>query len=210
MKIQADLLKISSGALNLKGEKLEPEQQLVRREVSVQAPVKHGQGTVGTDVGVIPTKIITDQTAGEQAVAMRSLCGNCKHFRNDLWMRDLNKADSPGAPIERRRAVNQIRAALLQTQSHKLTESAVGADGDFDIEAALRQLGYCQALFSFFKNMGKANDEAMTLVHPASSCPNDVRTPAAPEGFFEYKDLEAEKVANANYDKIMNIASGKK
>lgn len=210
MKIRGDMLKISSGALNIKGEKLEPEEQLARREVSVDAPVKLGAGSMGTHVGVIPSAIVTDQTAGEQANAMRNLCGNCLHFRNDRWLRDLAKADSPASPIEKRRAVNQIRAALLQTQSTKVVSASGGADGDLDVEHALRQLGYCQALFEFFKGAGRPNDTAITLVHPASSCPADVRTVATPEGFFQYASPEARKIANANYDKVLQMAAGKK
>ncbi len=211
MKIQGDMLKISSGALNVKGEKLEPEEQMVRREVSVAAPVKHGMGAIGTDVGSIPATIVTDQTAGVQANAMRTLCGNCLHFRNDRWLRDLKKADSPASPIEKRRMVNKIRAAILQTQNIKVTESAgAGTDGDMDVENALRQLGYCQALFEYLKGQGKPNEEAMVLVHPASTCPADVRTANTPDGFFQYATPEARAVANANYDKILQMAAGKK
>ncbi len=210
MKIRSDLLKISSGALNVKGEKLEPEEQLARREVTVDAPVKHGFGAQGTNVGVIPSKIITDQTAGQQAHAMRSLCGNCIHFRNREWLHDLKQADSPTSPIEKRRAVNKIRAAILQTQSPEVVKQAGGADGDIDVEHALRQLGYCMALFEFFKGAGKSNEEAVTLVHPASSCPADVRSVGNPDGFFQYASPEARKAADANFDRIMQTAQGKK
>lgn len=208
MKIRGDLLKISSGALNLKGEKLEPEEQLVRREVTIEAPVKHGFGAVGTDVGNIPATIVTDQTAGEQAAAMRALCGNCKHFRNDLWLRDLAKADAPGAPIEKRRMVNKIRAAIIQTQNVKVTDMAAGADGDIDVEHALRQTGYCMALYAYFKNAGKADQEAMTLVHPLSSCPQDVRSVGSPYGFFQ-ASREGKEAGDRNHDAIMQRAAGK-
>lgn len=211
MKIQGDMLKISSGALNVKGEKLEPEEQIVRREVKVDAPVQHGVGVgQGKTVGSIATSIITDQSAGDQANAMRTLCGNCLHFRNDRWLIDLAKADHPGAPIEHRRAVNKIRGALLQTANAKITNGSASAEGDLDVEHALRTLGYCQALFEFLKGAGKNNEEATTLVHPASTCPADVRGPANPDGFFQYASGEAKKAANANYDRILQIAAGKK
>ena len=206
MRIRGDLLRISSGALNMKGEKLEPEEQVARREVVIEAPAKLGTGSAGTHVGSIPATIITEQSAGDQAVAMRSLCGNCKHFRNDLWLRDLKKADSVDAPIEKRRMVNKIRASIMQVQSVTLP---AGTDGDPDVEQALHGLGYCMALFSFFKNMGKSNEEAMTIVMPESTCPTDVRSPSAPEGFFEFANLKAEQIANRNYDRVMNMAAGK-
>ena len=210
MKIRGDLLKISSGALNLKGEKLEPEEQMVRREVIVDAPVKHGFGAMGTNVGVIPSKIVTDQTAIQQATAMRSLCGNCLHFRNAEWLRDLAKADSPEAPIERRRAVNKIRAAIMQVQNPAVAAKSVSAEGDLDVEHALHRLGYCKALFEFFKGAGRSNDEAITIVMPESSCPADVRSDGNPDGFFQFASPEAEAAAYANYDSVMNVAAGKK
>ena len=210
MKIRGDLLKISSGALNVKGEKLEPEEQLARREVTVDAPVTMTPGQIKGQVGMIPAKIITDQTAIQQATGMRALCGNCLHFRNQEWIRDLKKADSPDSPIEKRKAVNKIRAAILQTQSPKVAEQAIGADGDLDVEHALRSLGYCKALFEFLKGAGKNNEEAVTLVHPASHCPADVCTDGNPDGFFQFASAEARAAASANYDKIMNVAAGKK
>jgi hypothetical protein len=211
MKIRGDLLKISSGALNVKGEKLEPEEQLVRREVTVDSQVNLGPGLGGgKKVGVIPTKIVTETTAGAQAQKGLFLCGNCKHFSNAEWRRDLKNADGPDAAIEKRRAVNQIRAALLQTQSPKIAERSMGKDNDFDVEHALHELGYCRALYAFFKHMNKSNQEAVTLVHPESSCPQDVKSETNPEGFFEYASEEAKQLAAKNYDKIMQMAQGKK
>lgn len=209
MRIKKDLLKISSGALNVKGERLEPEEQVVRREVTVAIDAKHGQGKIGKHVGTIQGSIVTDTTALETATAMRHLCGNCKFFRNDLWMRDLKKNDSPESPIEKRRAVNQIRAALLQTQNMKMTEFSSSQDGDFEVEHAMRSLGYCQALFEFQKAQGKNNEEATTLVHPASSCPQDVKSEANPHGFFTPASKEAQRQSDANFDSIMQRAQGK-
>ncbi|MFZ2152135.1 MAG: hypothetical protein WAV09_03445 [Minisyncoccia bacterium] len=211
MKIRSDMLKISSGALNIKGEKLEPEEQIARREVVMEAPVKLGNGAAGgRQVGVIPSKIVTEQSAGVQAVAMRSLCGNCVHFANEKWIKDLAAADAPDSPIEKRRAVNQIRAAILQTQSPAISDASTGQDNDLDIEHALRTLGYCKALYVFLRNTGKNDQEAVTLVHPSSTCPEDVRKELPPDGFFEFASPEAKKIANANYDRVMKMAQGKK
>jgi hypothetical protein len=209
MKIKGDFLKITSGALNVKGEKVEPEEQLARREVQLDIETKHGFGAHGETVGSIPGSIVRDRTAIEAARSMTALCGNCKWFAREKWISDLGKADSPDAPIERRRAVNQIRAALLQTQNIKVTEQSTGADNDVDIEHALKQLGYCYALYSFFKNNGKSNEESMTLVHPASSCPEDVRSTANPDGLFEVRSKDAEKAGTNAYDSIMRRAQGK-
>jgi hypothetical protein len=209
VRIKSDLLNISSGALNTKGHKLEAEEQLVRREVVTDVGAKLGVGTMGKDVGSIPMKVVSEYSAVEFAKAAGSRCGNCKHFRNDLFVKDLKKAESPGAPIARRRAVNQIRAALLQTQNASVADAATGQDGDLDIEAALQTLGYCTALYEFHKNAGQSNEDAMTLVHPVSACPQDVRTDANPEGFFEYASKFAEQVGTSTYDSVMKQAQGK-
>lgn len=210
MKIKSDLLQVSAGAMNAKGEKLEAEEQVVRREVVTDIAAKHGMGAMGKVVGSIPMKVVTEHSAIDFAKDTASRCGNCKFFRNDLFIRDLKKAESPGAPIARRRAVNQIRAALLQTQNGSVAEQAVGLDGDFDVEASLQTLGYCTALYEFHKNAGQSDEDAMTLVHPVSSCPQDVRTAANPDGFFQFANKFSEQVGMSNYDAVMRQAQGKK
>ena len=213
MRIKADLLKISTGALNIKGEKLEPEEQLARREVITEAPAKLGGGiggATGKIVGAIPASIITEQSAGDQANAMRTLCGNCKFFKNEKWVKDLRNADSPMSPVEKRRVVNKIRAAILSSGNAAISDLSAGKDNDLDVEHALHQLGYCEALYEFFRNMGRAKDEAMTLVHPASTCPADVRTQGSPDGFYQPAGQEARKAADANYDLVLQMAQGKK
>lgn len=211
MKIRKDILQVGSGMLSVDGTKLEAEQQPVRRVLTVDAPVTHGSGPGnGRNVGAIATEIVTEnQSAIDVATHRMSLCGNCKWFRNPEWIRDLNNADSPLATIERRRMVNEIRGALLTTRNANLAEMHEGQDGDLDVEAALRQLGYCKALFETFKNMGNSNEDATVLVHPLSCCPDDVRKQMPPHGFYEPKDREAKKVGTANYDRIMSKASGK-
>lgn len=210
MKIKQDLLRISSGALNLKGDRLEPEEQLVRREITTAAETKLGAGQTGTVVGALPTQIITETTVADMAQSVMSMCGNCKHYRNDLWLRDLKNADSPGAPIEKRRMVNKIRAALMQTQNAGVAEQSAGADGDFDVEHALRMLGYCKALYEFLKAKGESTEDAMVLVHPASRCPEDVQKSVPPVGFFEFASEEARQIAAKNYDNLLQTAQGKK
>jgi hypothetical protein len=209
MKIRSDLLQISSGALNVKGEKLEPEEQAVRRETVIEggAETKHGVGTLGKTVGAIPYSIVSEHSAIEFAEQTMYLCGNCKHFRNDLFLKDLAKAESPAAPIARRRAVNQIRAALLQTAP---VTDAVDKDGSTNIEAELRVLGYCGALYEFFQNAGQSKEDSMVLLKPTSHCPADVCTDANPHGFFEPSGTAAKVAQAANYDSVMQQAQGKK
>ena len=210
MKIKRDVLQIASGAMAVDGTKLEPEQQPARRVVTVDAPVALGQGTHGQNVGSMPVQIVTEsQNAGDLAEAMTHLCGNCKWFRNQEWIRDLKNADSPMAPMEQRRAINEIRGALLSTQNANLADMHTGQDGDLDVEAALHQLGYCKALYEFNKNRGESNEDATVLVHPLSCCPADIRKHNPPGGFFVAKDNEAKRVGGKNKDRIMRQAQGK-
>lgn len=209
MKIKGDLLRISSGARTAKGDKLEAEEQVVRREVVTETEVRLGTGAAGKLVGAIPYKVVTEHSAIEFAKSASSRCGNCRHFRNDLFIKDLRKADSPGSPIARRRAVNQIRAALLQTQNATVADLTPGQDGDFDVESALQTLGYCTALYEFHKNLGMVDEDAMTLVHPVSACPSDVRGPGHEDGFYEPANKLAEQAASSTYDAVMRQAQGK-
>jgi hypothetical protein len=209
MKIKADLLKISTNATDVRGVKLEPEQQLARREQVVDAFVRLGYGQGGNVVGSMATSIITDQTAGDLAVSLRGTCGNCKWFDNTRWREDLAVGDAQSAPIERRRMVNKIRAALLKTNNAKVQQLHEGQDGDADVEHMLQALGYCKALFAFYKNQGQANDDALVLVHPISRCPEDAVKNTPPHGLFEPANAAAEAAATAAYDDIMMRAQGK-
>lgn len=202
------MLQIGTGMLAVDGTKLEPEQQPVRRVVTIDAPVDlRGTGQV---VGSIPTEVVTEnRTADDVARGFTHLCGNCKWFRNHEWVRDLRNADSPMAPLERRRAINEIRGALLTTRNADLASMHEGQDGDLDVEAALHQLGYCKALYDMFKNQNMSNEDATVLVHPLSCCPTDVRKANPPGGFFTPKDGEARRVGSQNYDRILRKAEGK-
>lgn len=211
MKIKKDMLQIGSGFTDKDGTKLAPEAQPVRRVVTIDAPVslKGPHGVTETGKG-IPTEIVTDnRNAVDVARGFQYLCGNCKWFRNKEWLRDLANADSPMASMVQRKMVNEIRGALLSTQNANLTELHSGQDGDLDVEAALKTLGYCKALFHFFKNKGESDEDSLVLLHPISSCPTDIRNANPPMGMFEPKDNEARKVATQNYDRVMQKAAGK-
>ncbi len=199
LKIRADLLKISTNAITADGNKAEPELQQVQRVIDTQVPISP-QG--GAAIGSIPGQIVTAQVAaGEMAQTVSHLCGTCKWFDNDEFVKVIKEADSPLADMEQRRAVNAIRAGLLDTNNGKLGEMHSGLDGDMDVEQALRACGFCKALTEHYKEpIG---------VHPLSRCPAEVRSATAPHGYYKAKNRSALRVAGSNYDKVMQTAAGK-
>lgn len=199
MKIRADLLKISSNGMTADGVKAEPEQQQVQRVIQTDTPVNL-TGTEKT-AGNIPAEIVTFSTAGEMAQTVSRQCGNCRHFDGEEFVRTIRLADSPAAPMEQRAAVNNIRAGLLQTQNARLGEMHSGQDGDMDVEQALNACGFCTALTEHYSEP--------VGVHPLSSCPSEVKTPAAPNGFYKPKNRSAMRQGAKNYDAVMNQAAGK-
>lgn len=200
MKIRADLLRVSTNGMNADGSKAEPEQQVVQRVIRTEAPLtdRLTQKTVGS----IPAEIVASSgTAQVMAQAVSSLCGSCRHFDNEEFVKTIAAADHPLANMEQRQAVNAIRAGLLQTQNAKLGEMHSGLDGDMDVEQAVKACGFCTALTEHYNEpIG---------VHPLSTCPAEVRTKESPLGFFQPKDRSAARIAGKNYDAVMNQAAGK-
>lgn len=196
MKIKADLLRIGHGALSPKGEKLEPEEKPVERVLvtDFDANMKSGQ-----HVGSIPGSIHYRDTAGDFAQKMRSQCWSCKHFNNDAWRayrRSVELSDS----MERRRELNAIRAALLDTGNAQIQERHTSQEGDMDVEHALSVLGICKAMTETFQDP--------VIVYPIGTCPDDVCGPTNPSGLFVPKDIDSEKAGNSAFDQIMRRAQG--
>ncbi len=109
----------------------EPEQQQVQRVIDTQVPVSPLGGAA---VGSVPGQVVTESvSAGEMAQTVSHQCGTCKFFDNEEFNRVIKEADSPLAAMEQRRAVNAIRAGLLQSQNAKLGEMHSGLDGDMDV-----------------------------------------------------------------------------
>jgi len=199
LKIRADLFRISSNGMTADGNKAEPEQQQVQHVIQTDAPVNLTGNT--KTVGTMPAEIVTYSTAQEMAQTVSHQCGTCKFFDGEEFVKVIRLADSPAAPMEQRAAVNNIRAGLLQTQNARLGEMHSGQDGDMDVEQALNACGFCKALTEHYTEP--------VGVHPLSCCPGDVKSPAAPHGFYQPKNVTAARVAGSNYDKVMNLAAGK-
>lgn len=199
MKIKAKYLKIRSGNLyDDAGQRIEAEQQPAVQVIESEAVTELQRGPV---VGSIPMQIITETTAGEAAQIERFKCKGCKFFDPRAWAALRRKWDDPSAPMDERRQLNGIRAAILDTQDIKFFERHAGADGDMDVEHALSELGICQAL-SELRN-------GPTIVSKFGACPDETVTAAAPHGLYRPKDRTAEKMGSAAFDSVMKTALGR-
>lgn len=208
MEAKSDRFEVFSGGVDEKGQHLEPEEQLVQRVIDVDAPTNM-QGST-RQVGTIPTQIIAQSTVGDLGITLRGMCGDCKYFDQKRWLADLERADSPLAPIEFRQQVQALRYEIYSTNSPTLADQAVDATGELDPDVALRQSGYCHALYSYFRNLGESREDASVICHSSSSCPKFVRTATEPAGFFEPRDNDAVRLGAKKYDQIMRLASSLK
>ena len=197
MKIRRDLLQIASGVRHADGTKAEPEQQPVQRVIETTAATTAG----GSNVGQMPVRFVSEMSAGELAQTASRTCSTCKHFDHALFQKVLRNADHPAAPLEKRQAVSEIRAALLMSGNANLNDMHSGLDGDFDVEAAMKSCGVCRALTQ--------RDDDLNVFHPLASCPAHVISPTSPHGFYVAKDNAAKKEASQNYDAVLRQAQGK-
>lgn len=200
MKIKADLLRIKTGPYNHNGQRVEPEQQGVQRVLVTEFDAKM-QGQQKT-VGKIKGEIVYNTSVGEMANAMRNPCFGCRHFDPAAWRKLFVYWNDPTAPVDLRRNLNGIRAALLQTQNAEITDKSTGQDGDMDVEHALSLLGICHPLTEIHKEP--------VMVYPTGTCPGEVCTPTQPNGFYEPTSVEAERQGSQMFDHVMKLAQGPK
>lgn len=199
LKIKADVLRIRNSALNAKGEKLEPEQQPAQRVLVTEFDASM-QG--GPKKGAIKGEVVYESTAGQLAAAIRNPCWSCSHFDKVAWKRLHSAWGDPTAPIDSRKQLNGIRAALLETSNAQIIEKSQTQEGDMDVEHAMGLLGICRPLTEI--------DGNPVIVSPKGGCPDSVCTPSQPDGFFRPKDRAVERSNASNYDTILNLARGKK
>lgn len=155
----------------------------------------------GRQVGTIPGEVIFESTAGKMAGAIRNPCFSCKFFNRPAWLKLKAAWDDPTAPIDKRKQLNGIRAALLESNNARIGEKSQTLEGELDVEHALGLLGICQPMTEI--------DGNPVIVYPQASCPDTVCTPQQPEGFYLAKDRDADRMGSEAYDKIMRLAVGK-
>lgn len=197
MKIRADKLKIASGVRDGKGHKVDAEAQPLERHLSVDVMATSG----GRDVGLLPTTVVYETTAGAYANAMRSPCFNCR-FWDDKGSRELiRKWDASNAPLEKRSFVNQMRGNIIGTKNQEFLKKHLTPEGELSVNHALMSMGICRALTEI------QGDIVFTA--PDSTCPEEVCSPGKTNGMWEAKSAELDKVGSQIYDGIMRRAEGK-
>lgn len=197
MKIREELLRITTVKKDEAGEHVEPEQQRVQQVTPMDFAASMRDGRA---VGTLPGEIIRETTAGEMALAMRKPCFSCKHFDRAAWKKLYFKWNDPGSPMEMRNFLQNIRAHLLETQNVELVDKHQTQEGDLDVEHAILAMGVCRPLTEI------TNDVA--IVYPRATCPPNVCSPDKPDGLYEPKHTEAERMGSAVYDRVMRTAQG--
>lgn len=191
------MFRIASGVRDTGGHKVDAEAQPVQRVITTEGYANLN----GQQAGKIPVKIISEMDAGHLASMAKKMCGGCRHFDNEEWLKRMHQIDRPDAPMEQRHASNEIRAALLLTENANLNDLHSGADGDMDPEHAMAALGLCRALTEHY------NEEV--IVHPISSCPVEVCSPTRQQGFYVARTKSEVRNGSAKYDAILRRAEGK-
>ncbi len=201
LRIKSDLLKVRMLPHDDVGQKIEPEQQPAARVMTVEGGAPVNMRGNDQQVGQIPTQIIAETTAVEAANAMRFKCFMCQNFDQKAWNKiRLIWGNSSDKELFKR--LNGVRMALGMTTNQEIARRSQGRDEDFDIEHALTQLGICHPLTEI-------NGSGVVIVSPISTCPDDVCTVSNPQGLFQAKDKDHEKIGSAAFDSIMQMAAGK-
>jgi hypothetical protein len=207
-----------------RGGRIEPEQVAAERRQTVPAPVPTIGGKPVTTPDGAPVKmkhnlqVVTQTDVGTLATGFRYSCQHCKHFDRPGGQQIL-RAMNQSPHMENRFALNQIRAALLDTKNAMLQEVHTNPmDGDMDVEHALSFLGACRAMTEIFS--AEAGEFDPVLVYPTGGCPvnykedgtvdedNPVRTNGgeAISNLFEPRDSATKKIAAAGYDAMLRQA----
>lgn len=216
MRIKREVFAVAHGVRRADGQKGEPEEQPTRVSLETSIPVSlSAGGAAGAPgpTGKLMRGVIThDAPAGELAQELAAKCGRCKHLRRAAWQKLVAECDFPTAPLMKRQALNEVRSGLLLTRNAAIAEQGADPEGDFDVENALRShMGLCSVLSDIAKDY--------VVVHQLGCCPQVqkaadgsttvVKTKERPIGFFQPRDSEARKEAEATRDSILNAAAGK-
>lgn len=197
MRIKRDVFAVASGVRAADGTKAEPEQQPTRTLIETSMPINTPQGAAS-----MPMLLTHDAPAGEAAQALSARCISCKWFRRRAWAQLVEECDFPTAPLMKRQAINEVRSALLLTKNASITEPGEDKDGDFDVEHVMRtHMGLCEALSNVRKDY--------VVVHMTGCCPDDVKSPSQPVGYFTPRNSDVKKAIDAHRDEVLNKAAGK-
>ena len=208
MNIKDDKTKIDLSPVDaVGGAKPEPEERPAERVLTVDRSSIDLKMSTGKPVdskliapnGLIAnTEVDYQSTAGQLARGFRSQCQYCVHFDHaaaqglfHTWQQDL-------AGMQQ---LNDIRAAVLETQNAALIDRHAGLDGEIDPEHCLAQLGICRVLTEIL------NDPM--IVHPMGACPEVLEDGTPFENQFQPRNRAAATTGAMLFDRIMTTAAGK-
>jgi len=194
MKIKNDLLRIQASNYDDDGDRLEPEEKPAERILPIDAPVT-GR-TDGKILGSLPAMITVQGTVAQFAQQVRTQCAGCKWFDQRAFLSYRRANELSKSKIQE---MNAIRGALLETGVADFTDDPNASE---DVEAQLNMMGICQAITEQMK-------EPM-IVHPESSCPDEFRSEASPDGYYVTLNRDVQKVKDSAFDQIMRQATSKK
>lgn len=200
MDFKSDTLHVNTAPVDsVGGAKPEPEERPVDRVLTTNLPLTGTAGWRGNDVG---GAVALESTVADAVSATSKMCYQCKHFKRAAWNEVRRRLQTD--PILGRQ-INHLRANLMMDGSEP--------------EEALNQMGACAAYTALFRMNGMSSEEALTIVHPQSHCPetfppNDDGSANAHTGealpvMFEYIDTATEKAAVAHSDQILMTATVK-
>jgi hypothetical protein len=203
MEIKGDTITVVPATHDPDGHKLDPECAPAARTISVSAPLQlSGGGTAGQ----IPGSFTYETTAGELAVGLRYKCAACKHFDVKRWRAYRRECEWSG-DMDKRRWVNEIRLQIEQVMPADQREKYTDSQGDFDIEAAMDNMGLCMALTEEWSR--RFNKTFPVLIHPLAGCPAVDPLGQPQSAPFQPKDSAADRAAAKVYDSVMGMAQGK-
>ncbi len=191
-----DILRIQASDYDVEtGHKLEPEEKPAERVVPFDAPLI---GSIDQQQhGTFRTSVAVGGTVADFANGIRTMCGLCKHFDEKAWHKLKRSLEASKDGV---RQLNVIREALISTGNARIREMHQTPEGDIDLEHALMMMGVCHPLTEMKRDP--------VMVHPESTCPPEVRTESAPDGFFEPLNRETDKAGAQGFDAIMRRATG--
>lgn len=211
--IRKDLVVTGRTLQFTKQEQTDAEGQVAVQQFHTRVGAGVGRDNDGS-AGSIPGIIEYKSMAGELANAVRTCCQACVHFDRKSWLKYLSNAEGPLGSKEDRETINQLRGRLMM--------AGVGptdANGEIDIEAALRMFGVCRPLSDIIEGwVGKNPIHWPAIVAMDANCPTYVQaeanrqeivTPASPFGLFKPLDLDAQKIGAKRYDAVLHDAGRK-
>lgn len=170
---------------------------------------QHNDGSAGS----LPGQIVYDANVNDLAHGARTACAACKHWDSVTWLKMVRDADGPLASKEDKWTITQARTRLIK------------AFGVEDAEEALHQFGICKVMTEIIHGwVGKDPLHYPAATKNDANCPTYVSagmsplgipnrvelvTPAAPNGLFKPRDLDAVTIGDKRRDGILFDAAGK-